>query len=142
MKRFLIAATVIATLLTASAATRAQAPVVPPAAPAPAPDSPAKTASVDGKWHFVLDTQGGDREIEAEFAVDSNGKVTGTFGKAAVAGTFMNGKLDLSFDFTSEEVGTTAPMIIKGKLDDSGALSGSWQFADYDGSFTASHPKA
>ena len=139
MKRFLLAAIVIAALISGPALAKAQAPAAPTT---PAQDSAAKPGSIVGKWHFVLDTSGGDREVEGEFAVDTNGKVTGTFGTSAVAGTFLNGMLDLKFDFTSEEVGTTAPMLIKGKLDDAGTLTGNWQFTEYDGSFTATHPKS
>jgi hypothetical protein len=138
MKRTFLAATMIAALLTGLSITqtRATAQAAAPA-PTPAQDSPAKVVDLAGKWHFVLDTEGGDREIEADFAVDSNGKVTGTFGKAAVAGTYFNKKLDLAFDFTSDEVSTTAEMAIKGTLDEKGGLSGSWKFSEYDGTFKA-----
>ncbi len=67
---------------------------------------PASAAAPDvtGKWHFVLDTPGGDRESDAEFLVDS-GKVTGKYGKADVAGTFKDGKMDLAFTIETEEAG-------------------------------------
>src|SRR5450432_4367425 len=71
---------------------------------------------VTGKWHFVLDTPGGDRDVEAEFIVN-DGKVTGKWGPADVAGTYADGKLTLAFPFTSEEAGDTATMKITGKLD-------------------------
>jgi len=136
MKKFIAALAVITALTTGLTIARAQAP-----APPPAQDTPAKASGVAGKWHFVLDTEGGDRELDAEFTVDSNGKVTGTFGKSAVAGTYLNGKLDLAFQFTSEEVGMTDQMALVGKLDDTAALTGNWQFSTYDGTFKATRPK-
>ena len=96
---------------------------------------------IDGKWHFVLDTPGGDREMDAEFTADADGKVTGKFGKADVAGTFKDGHLALEFSMTSEESGETAAMKIDGKLDDTMALAGTWEFSSYNGTFKASHPK-
>jgi hypothetical protein len=99
-------------------------------------------SAVEGKWHFVLDTPGGDREMEAEFAVDADGKVTGKFGKTDVAGTFKDGHLQLDFQMTSEESGETAALKIDGKLDDAAALAGTWEFSSYNGTFKASRPKA
>jgi hypothetical protein len=98
-------------------------------------------ATIDGKWHFVLDTPGGDREVDSEFAVDKDGKVTGTWGTAAVAGTFADGKLNMSFTITSDEAGETAPIKITGKLDQ-GDLTGDWEFTSYSGTFKASRPKS
>jgi hypothetical protein len=141
MKKFTAAAAVIAALtigalMTGSVAAKAQAFTL-------IQDSPAKASPLNGKWHFVLDTSGGDRELEAAFTVDADGKVTGTFGDSSgVTGTFKDGKLDLAFEFTSQEAGTTDTMKIMGKLDEAGALTGNWQFSQYDGSFTASRPKA
>ncbi|MGA2535601.1 MAG: hypothetical protein ABSF53_06280 [Terracidiphilus sp.] len=102
--------------------------------------TPQHTA-IDGKWHFVLDTPGGDREMDAEFAADADGKVTGKFGKTDVAGTFKDGHLALEFSMTAEESGETATMKIDGKVDDAMALAGTWAFSSYDGTFKASHPK-
>jgi hypothetical protein len=28
-------------------------------------------SAIDGKWHFILDTPGGDREMDAEFTADA-----------------------------------------------------------------------
>jgi hypothetical protein len=95
---------------------------------------------VNGKWHFVLSTPGGDREVDANFAVDNDGNVTGKWGNADVAGSWKEGKLSLSFDFTSDEVGVTAPMKIDGKLDETAALTGDWAFSEYNGSFKAMRP--
>lgn len=102
----------------------------------------AQDSGLTGKWHFVLDTPGGDREIDADLAVDSAGKVTGKWGKADVAGTYKEGKLDLSFEITAEETGDTGPMKITGKLDDTSALTGNWEFSSYSGTFKAMRPKA
>jgi hypothetical protein len=98
-------------------------------------------SGIEGKWHFVLDTPGGDREREATFAVDADGKVTGKFGEAGVAGTFKDGQMALDFPVTSEESGETAAMKVTGKLDESGALVGSWEFSSYGGAYKATRPK-
>jgi hypothetical protein len=101
----------------------------------------AQQSGIDGKWHFVLDTPGGDREREATFAVDADGKVTGKFGDAAVAGTFKDGQMALDFQVTSEESGETAAMKLTGKVDESGALVGNWEFSSYNGTYKAARPK-
>jgi hypothetical protein len=105
------------------------------------PTVKADDTGINGKWHFVLDTPGGDREMDAEFAVDPDGKVTGKFDKTDVAGTFKDGQMNLNFELTSEEAGETAPMKIVGKLDETAALSGTWEFSSYSGSFKAIRPK-
>lgn len=101
----------------------------------------AADAGITGKWHFVMDTPGGDREMDAEFAVDPDGKVTGNYNKTAVAGTFKDGKMDLSFEMTSEESGETGPLKLVGKVDDAGTLTGTWEFSSYAGTFKAMRPK-
>jgi len=98
-------------------------------------------SGLDGKWHFVMDTPGGDREMDAEFAVDPDGKVTGNYNKTAVAGTFKDGKMDLSFEMTSEESGETAPLKLVGNVDAAGTLTGTWEFSSYSGTFKAMRPK-
>ena len=100
-----------------------------------------QNTGIDGKWHFVLDTPGGDREMDATFAVDTAGKVTGKFGETDVAGTFKDGQMALDFSLTSDESGETAQMKLNGKVDDTGALVGTWAFSSYDGTFKAAHPK-
>jgi hypothetical protein len=72
----------------------------------------APAADLAGKWHFVLDTPGGDREVDATFALDGE-QVTGKWGDANVAGTFKEGKIDAD------------------------ALSGTWEFSEYNGTFKA-----
>ena len=101
----------------------------------------AQQSGIEGKWHFVLDTPGGDREMDATFAVDDSGKVTGKFGDADVAGTFKDGQMALEFQLTSAESGETAAMKLAGKLDDTAALVGNWEFSAYNGTFKASRPK-
>jgi hypothetical protein len=105
--------------------------------------APAAAANgISGKWHFVLETPGGDREVDADFTVDNDGNVTGKWGPSDVAGTYKEGKLDLTFPFTSDEVGTTADMKITGKLDETAALAGDWEFSEYNGTYKATRPDA
>lgn len=106
------------------------------------PFASAQDTGINGKWHFVLETPGGDREVDADFTVDADGNVTGKWGTADVAGTYKEGKLALDFQFTSEEVGTTAAMKIDGKLDDTAALAGDWAFSEYNGTYKATRPAA
>ena len=102
----------------------------------------AQDAGISGKWHFVLATPGGDRDVDADFAVDNDGNVTGKWGNSDVSGTYKEGKMALTFQFTSEEAGTTADMKLDGKLDDAGALAGDWTFSEYNGTFQAGRPTA
>ena len=106
------------------------------------PVAHAQDAGINGKWHFVLETPGGDREVDADLTVDADGNVTGKWGNADVAGTYKDGKLALEFQFTSEEVGATAPMKIGGKLDETAALTGDWAFSEYNGTYKATRPGA
>jgi hypothetical protein len=133
MKKFLAAIAVIMCLMTASSIAKTQAQ----------PQAQDRTIGGDmnGEWHFVLDTPGGDREIDANFAVDADGKVTGTFGKTSAVGTYKNGKMDLDFQMTAEESGETSQMKLVGKFDDPVTLSGNWQFSSYEGGFKATHTK-
>jgi hypothetical protein len=96
---------------------------------------PARAAELAGKWHFVLDTEGGDREIDANFLVDGE-KVTGKWAGTDVAGTFKDGKLDLAFPMHSDEAGLDATIKIAGKMDADG-MTGTWQFSEYNGTFKA-----
>ncbi len=108
----------------------AQAPQV---AAAPAND-------ISGKWHFVYQTDGGDRDSDANFKIDGD-QVTGKWnGTADVKGTFKDGALDLAFPYNSDEAGMTATLKMRGKLQD-GKLAGNWEFADYSGTFVATRPK-
>ena len=96
------------------------------------------TASVAGKWHFVLDTPGGDRELDAEFKLDGD-QVSGKWGPADVKGTFADGKLNLEFPFNSDEAGA-GTMKIKGAVANE-AITGDWAFTDYSGQFKATRIK-
>jgi hypothetical protein len=110
-----------------------------------AQDTPATPASqdkrIDGKWHFVFDTQGGDREFEAEFSVDTDGKVTGTWNNKPATGTYKDGHMQMAFDIFSEEANETAQLQLDGKIDDTATITGTWAFSSYDGNFKATRPK-
>jgi hypothetical protein len=97
----------------------------------------AGTAKTDiaGKWHFTLNTEGGDREAVALFKLDGD-QVTGKWDTTDVKGTYKDGDLDLAFPLNSEEAGMTATLKVKGKLKD-GKLVGNWEFSEYSGTFTA-----
>lgn len=98
------------------------------------PRASAQNADISGQWHFVMQTEGGDRTAEPTFQLEGQ-NVSGKWGKADVKGTFSNGHLDLAFPYNSEEVGP-GTLKIKGDLKD-GALTGTWEFQDYTGSFKA-----
>jgi hypothetical protein len=143
VKTFLIATAAMAFLLANGPAMNAQGTAAPTAAaPAIATTDTAKDSGISGKWHFVMDTPGGDREMDAEFIVDKDGNVTGKYGTTDVAGTYKDGNMDLNFSMTSEESGETAPLKLQGKLDETNALTGTWAFSSYDGTFKATRPKS
>ena len=116
--------------------------------------APANVANISGKWHFVLDTPGGDREMghvtctvrtsgdrEMDAVFQLNGdKVTGKWGTADVSGTFSDGKLTLSFPYTSDESGERDTLKITGDLRDD-KLIGDWQFGGYNGTYKATPMK-
>lgn len=97
----------------------------------------AQSAGVSGKWHFVFQTEDGERNFNATFQQDGD-KVTGKWEDADVQGTFADGKLNLEFQFNSE-VGP-GNLKIMGQLAE-GALSGNWEFqatgGNYNGTFKA-----
>jgi hypothetical protein len=90
--------------------------------------------TIAGKWHFVLNTDGGDRELEADFQLDGK-NVTGKFGKDDAKGTYEEGKLNLEFTLNSEEAGTGTMKIVGALAND--ALTGTWEFQTYSGSYKA-----
>ncbi len=100
----------------------------------------AKPMDISGAWHFVLDTPGGDRPSDADFKVDADGKVSGKYGKADVAGTFTNGKLELAFPIDTDEAGS-GTLKISGTSDGT-AITGDWSFTEYNGTFKATRPDA
>jgi hypothetical protein len=106
----------------------------------------AEPNSIAGKWHFVLDTEGGNRELDAIFEVNAD-KVTGKWAISEskkdgdpVAGTYSDKRLALEFPFNSEEVGP-GTMKITGLLADDGTLTGGWAFQDYSGTYKATRVK-
>ena len=96
------------------------------------------TPGVTGKWHFIFETDGGERVFEPVFKQDGD-QVTGKWGTGDVKGTFADGKLNLEFPYNSEEAGP-GTLKIKGTLADD-ALSGDWGFNDYAGAFKATRIK-
>ena len=88
-------------------------------------------SEIDGKWLFVMQTEGGERRAEPEFKTDGD-KVTGKWDNAAVAGTFKESELALSFPMTSHEGQMSAKLNIKAKLA-AGELKGTWEFGGYSG---------
>jgi hypothetical protein len=108
-------------------------------APFGAAQGTAAAPTVTGKWHFVLNTDGGDRIFEPVFQQDGD-QVTGKWGEGDGKGTFTDGKLNLEFPVNSEEAGP-GTLKIKGALADD-ALAGDWSFNEYAGSFKATRVKA
>ena len=101
---------------------------------APATRAQDAAVTVTGKWHFVLNTEGGDREVEANFEHDGS-KITGKFGKDDAKGSYDDGKLKMEFPVNSEEVGP-GTMKLTGKLGKD-VLTGDWEFQTYSGSYKA-----
>src|SRR5260370_41079181 len=89
------------------------------------PVTAAPKLDVSGKWHFVLQTEGGEREREATFQKDGQ-KGTGKWADADVQGTFDEGKLYLEFPMTSEEAGK-GTIKIKGHLA-SDSFTRTWEY--------------
>jgi hypothetical protein len=107
----------------------------------------AESDTIAGKWHFVFDTPGGDREFDSIFELNAD-KVSGKWAVSEakkdgdpVAGTYAAKKLALEFPANSEEVGP-GTMKITGQLADDGSLSGDWSFQDYSGTFKATRVQA
>ena len=94
---------------------------------------------VSGGWHFVLDTPGGDRELDATFKIDGQ-QVSGKWVEADVKGTYVDGKLVLEFPFTSPEAGEGV-MKITGHMEGE-TLTGDWAFTEYSRTFKASRKPA
>lgn len=92
-------------------------------------------SDVNGKWHFVFETEGGPREFDAIFQQDGD-KVTGKWdNKDDVKGTFSAGKLALEFPVNSDEAGP-GTLKVNGDLAND-TLTGTWSFTQYDGTFKA-----
>jgi hypothetical protein len=94
--------------------------------------------TVTGKWHFVLQTEGGERIVEAVFRQEGD-QVTGKWGTGDVKGTFTAGKLNLEFSMNSDEAGP-GTVKVKGQFADD-MLTGDWAFNEYTGPFKATRTK-
>ena len=92
-------------------------------------------SAIDGKWQFNLQTDGGPREAAVEMKTEGE-LVSGTWDTTELKGTFKDGKLALSFPLASSEAGITADLVIDGTLE-ADALTGTWKFGQYIGTFTA-----
>jgi len=90
---------------------------------------------IDGKWKFVLDTPDGSRTSQAEFKLEGE-TVTGKWDKSDVKGTFVDGKLDLTFHLVVEEHNMEGDLAITAKLDGE-KLTGEWSFLEYSGTLVA-----
>jgi hypothetical protein len=97
------------------------------------------TTDVSGRWHFVLQTEGGPRDFDATFQQDGD-KITGKWAdKDDIKGSFSGNKLSLEFPADSEEVGPGTLKIDGEYAED--AFTGSWSFQQYDGTFKATRVK-
>ena len=101
--------------------------------------APAQSGSLAGNWHFILIAGDGNHELDATFKVDG-AAVTGIWAAAEVKGTFREGQFDLEFPFSYTEGNLNGSMHLKGKLADE-KLTGTWEFAGYNGDFSAARPK-
>ncbi len=97
-----------------------------------------------GKWHIVMNTQGGDRENDSLFEV-ADGKIGGKWDLSnpqspAIKGTLTDGHFAIEVALESTEIGP-GTMKLTGQLADDGTLSGDWAFSDYNGSFKGTRIK-
>ena len=99
----------------------------------------AYAAGIAGKWQFVLQTEGGERQQTVEFQLDGS-SVSGKWAGAEVKGTFADDKLNLAFPFSSSEGGLSGTLKITGKLTE-GKLTGNWDFEGHGGTFEATPSK-
>jgi hypothetical protein len=100
-----------------------------------APVQAAAQSNLDGRWHFVLDTPGGDRETDAVFKVDGD-QVSGKWDKENVNGSFTDSELELNFEITPEETSEKGTLVVKGRLEGD-TITGTWDFGEYKGTFKA-----
>lgn len=100
-----------------------------------APVAAAPSSDLDGRWHFVLETPGGDRDVDVVLKVDGD-QVSGKWDKEDVKGMFADNDLQLSFEITPEETGQKGTLAVKGKLDGD-TITGTWDFGEYKGNFKA-----
>jgi hypothetical protein len=100
-----------------------------------APSQMNAQSKLDGRWQFVLDTPGGERDVDVLLKVEGD-QVTGKWDKEDVKGTYDGGDLQLSFEITPEETGEKGTLVIKGKHDGDN-ITGTWGFGEYNGEFKA-----
>jgi hypothetical protein len=102
-------------------------------------------ASVAGKWHFVFDTEGGDRSFDVVLEQNAD-KITGKWAVDVkpngdpVSGTYTDKKLSLEIPLAESEAGP-GTMKLTGSLGDDGLLTGGWAFQDYSGTYKATRVK-
>jgi len=99
------------------------------------PSQLAAESNLDGRWQFVLDTPGGERDVDVLFKVDGD-QVTGKWDKEDLKGSYQGSDLQLSFEITPEETGEKGTLVIKGKVDGDN-ITGTWAFGEYNGDFKA-----
>lgn len=92
-------------------------------------------ADVAGTWLFVMETPGGERRSQVVMQLEGE-TVTGTWDTQELKGTFREGRLELSFPFTSGEAELRTTLTVSGALKEE-TLSGTWSFGEYGGTFTA-----
>ncbi|MBV8069382.1 MAG: hypothetical protein JO270_05715 [Acidobacteriaceae bacterium] len=91
-------------------------------------------ADMVGTWHFVLDTEGGDRSLDLVFKQNGD-KLTTTAKDGEHQVNYADGKFNVEFPMSSEEAGD-GTLKLKGQLA-GGTLTGEWQFQEYSGVFKA-----
>lgn len=94
-------------------------------------------ADLDGKWNFVWQTPGGERQSALVFKQKAE-EVEARFpdSKEPIMGTFKDGKLTLSGRLFSSEAGETADFHMHGTLSGS-ELKGTGGWGEHQLSFTA-----
>jgi hypothetical protein len=92
-------------------------------------------ADVAGTWLFVMETPGGERRSHVVMQLEGE-TVTGTWDTQELRGTFRDGRLELSFPFTSGEAELRTTLTVSAALKGD-TLSGTWSFGEYGGTFTA-----
>jgi hypothetical protein len=93
----------------------------------------AQTAGIAGKWLFVLSTGEYSAEYTAEMQLAGE-QVTGTLAGQKLDGAFRDGELALKFPFHPPEAEAPDVLAIDAQLDGD-ALSGSFTFSEYAGTF-------
>jgi len=93
-------------------------------------------AEIDGDWTLSFDTEIGVLEQAVTYKTNGTALIQVVEEKEVEVGTFEAGKLEVTIkDYYSAEAGFAADLIIKAALED-GRLSGTWEFAEYAGSFS------